>query len=296
MHADCAEPVGQSAPSNLCDDLAACIAELDLARADISVRRRAESYDAPTARDDGSIQQTVMLAVSRQNGSAAALQSLEDLGLRLRNALLAIGKIPDVHGQHVRDDGDVWARHARERTDLARMIHADLDHGEIDVGRHPRECQRHTPVIVERLLGRMHLARCCETRAQHFLGAGLAGAACHGDDACIRSETCARCHGNTTERRQRIVDADKRPCICRRVEVAPHERCDCPPFESSTDKIVPITRIGERDEDLARCERARIDRKAGYGAGWRAFRCSPGCCDERIPGPERRAVSHGGVS
>ena len=47
------------------------------------------------------------------------------------------------------------ARHARQRRDLAGMVHADLDHREIGVARHPRQRQRHAPVVVVAGLGRM---------------------------------------------------------------------------------------------------------------------------------------------
>ncbi|MEZ5838998.1 MAG: hypothetical protein R3D02_00685 [Hyphomicrobiales bacterium] len=33
--------------------------------------------------------------------------------------------------------------HRDQRRDLAGMVHADLEHGEIDIGRHPRQRQRH---------------------------------------------------------------------------------------------------------------------------------------------------------
>ena len=75
---------------------------------------------------------------------------------------------------HRRDGGDqrhVRPGQPRQRRDLARRVHADLDHREVGVRRHPRQRQRHAPVVVEALLGRVHA---CPARpsasAQHLLG------------------------------------------------------------------------------------------------------------------------------
>ena len=77
-------------------------------------------------------------------------------------------------------------------------------------GRHPRQRQRHAPMIVERFLRRVRRARIAQAGAQHLLGAGLAGAARDGDDARVRREPRARRAPMRFERVQRIVDAEQR--------------------------------------------------------------------------------------
>ena len=49
-------------------------------------------------------------------------------------------------------------RQPRQRRDLAGGVHADLDHREVAVRRHPRQRQRHAPVVVEALLRGMDAA------------------------------------------------------------------------------------------------------------------------------------------
>ena len=52
-------------------------------------------------------------------------------------------------GRNQRDDGDMRPDHLDQRPDFAGMIHADLEDGIVAIRRHPRQRQRHTPVIVE---------------------------------------------------------------------------------------------------------------------------------------------------
>ena len=54
----------------------------------------------------------------------------------------------DMRLLHRGDDRDMRAREARERRDLAGMVHADLGDAERAVRRHPRQGQRHAPVVV----------------------------------------------------------------------------------------------------------------------------------------------------
>ena len=70
----------------------------------------------------------------------------------------------------------------RQRRDLARMVHADLEHAERRASRHQRERQRHAPVIVVGGGRRMRLALLAEHEPQRFLGAGLADRAGDRDD------------------------------------------------------------------------------------------------------------------
>ena len=196
VSANRADAIAERVARKLSDDVAAGVAERDVACDNRGVRCRAERDDASVTRLRRGDQHCEMTIVTWQHRDAAFFQTFEDLRLGLRDTFLAVGKIPDVNWQHVGDDGDVRARHPCQRADLTGVIHADLDHGEVDVRRHPRESQRHAPVIVEGLLRRVHFAGGRKTRAQHFLGAGLACAAGDGNDARLRPQSCACSDGD----------------------------------------------------------------------------------------------------
>ena len=100
------------------------------------------------------------------------LETLENLGLGLGD-LFFRREVAEMHGQDVRDDRHVRPHHLRQRRDLARMVHADLEDAELGVGGHAGQGQRHAPVIVVGFLRGVHLAAGRETNAQHLLGAGL---------------------------------------------------------------------------------------------------------------------------
>ena len=218
-----------------------------------------------------------------QDGDAAGLQAVEDLRLGAGDAVLAVGKIADVDGQHVSDNGDVRARHAGQRADFLGVIHADLDHGEIDVRRHPRECQRNAPVVVERFFRRMDFAGGRETGAQHFLGASLAGAAGDCDDASGRAQPPAGGDGDAFERAQRIVDADKWTASGGGGEVMTHEGRGGAVGECSADEIMTVALVRDRNEDLAGRKRSRVDRKTGDGDGGRTIGGAVRGRDKRVP-------------
>ncbi|EGF95372.1 hypothetical protein BDIM_22090 [Brevundimonas diminuta ATCC 11568] len=82
------------------------------------------------------------------HGDPARRQPLEDGGLFARHARLAVGEGLDVHRPDRGDAGGVRAHEGRQRPDLARMVHADLEHGAVRALRHPRQRQRHADVVV----------------------------------------------------------------------------------------------------------------------------------------------------
>ena len=105
---------------------------------------------------------------------------------------------------------DMRPHHANQRRDLARMVHADLEHAVSRVGRQPRQRQRHAPVIVVTRRPRRASARAPTARARsHLLGAGLADGAGDGDDAGLRPRAGGRAeplHARAACRRRRRAD------------------------------------------------------------------------------------------
>src|SRR5262249_41646999 len=79
------------------------------------------------------------------------------------------------------DDGDMRPHQARERCDLARVVHADFEHGEAPALRQARERERHPPVVVVRSRRGMGLAFAREHELERVLGAGLADRTGHRD-------------------------------------------------------------------------------------------------------------------
>ena len=80
------------------------------------------------------------------------VRALENRSLLAGNS----GKVVKSFQMRRRDCGDqrdVGRGQARQRPDLAGMVHTDLDHRKICIDRHPRQCQRHAPVVVVTLFG-----------------------------------------------------------------------------------------------------------------------------------------------
>ncbi len=61
-----------------------------------------------------------------------------------------IGKMPEMRRCNQCDQRHMRTHHLPQRTNFVVMIHADLEHTIIGIGRHTGERQRHTPMIVER--------------------------------------------------------------------------------------------------------------------------------------------------
>jgi hypothetical protein len=147
-----------------------------------------------------------------------------------------------------------------QRRDLARVVHADFDTPK-PVGRPARQRQRHAPMIVVCLLGRVRRPRRAQAVAQHLLGAGLADAARDGNDAPVAA--CARGAANAFQRPQGIIDAQQRTAGVAAVHIG--ARHDCrrrPGLVGSWHERVPVAHIGQGDKHVAGLEAARIDGKA----------------------------------
>ncbi len=90
-----------------------------------------------------------LLIARRQDSGPALLQAFEDLRLRVRDIAERVEEL-DVDGRDPGDDGDVRAHEARQRRNLARVVHADFEHAEAGAvwacarakAARPRDCCR----------------------------------------------------------------------------------------------------------------------------------------------------------
>src|SRR5271165_2114455 len=87
--------------------------------------------------------------VAVEHGGSARFEPEKNLGLGIGDRLDRIEEF-EMDGLDGGDDGDVGAYQPGERRDLARMVHADLEHAVARGDREPRERERYAPVIVER--------------------------------------------------------------------------------------------------------------------------------------------------
>ena len=153
-----------------------------------------------------------MRRVGRQHRRRRPAPALGDGRLLVRDRVQA-AEMADMRRADRRDHRHMRPREARERRDLARVVHADLDHGEGGAARAARQGQRHAPVVVVGRDGGMGLAERAEQQPQHLLGAGLADAAGDGDHAPGEARPSRR-----AERRQAAPGCPPRAAAARRRE------------------------------------------------------------------------------
>ena len=108
----------------------------------------AEGQDPGAGQDRFAAQQVEPAVVEVQDRRAARRQSGEDLGLGPRHAGFAVGEVLDVDRADGGDRHHVRRDHPAQRFDLARMVHADLEHRPQRPARHPRQGQRHADMVV----------------------------------------------------------------------------------------------------------------------------------------------------
>ena len=147
MDAGRAEFERQFAAENARPHARAAVDRLDLEEPGVAIGAAAEAQDARAARRGGFRQPLELRRVAVEHRRSARLEAEEDLGLRVGDRFDR-AEMFDVDGGDRRHEGDMRPRHAGERRDFARVIHADLEHAEAGARRHARERQRHAPVIV----------------------------------------------------------------------------------------------------------------------------------------------------
>ena len=92
--------------------------------------------------------------IAMPSGSSPSKISRLGVGDRLFDA-----EILDVRRGDRGDERDMRADHARQRGDLAGIVHAHFEHRELRFARHPGEAQRNAGMVVVALDRAMDLAR-----------------------------------------------------------------------------------------------------------------------------------------
>ena len=221
----------------------------------------APERDDPRAVPSGRRDQPVaMAAVVRDDRGASRFQPLEDFRLGVGDTLL-VGEELDMRGADIGDDGDVRADQAGQRGDLAGVVHPHLQHREAAVGGHPREAERYAGMVIVALDRAMHPAgrAAFQRRRQRLLGTGLADRAGDADHRCLRAGAGGA--GEVVERAGGVGDADMRVW-----GVLTDQRAGGALRERLVEETMPVgTLAGQRHEQIARPDLARIERDAGGG-------------------------------
>src|SRR5262245_59757610 len=224
-------------------------------------------------------------AIAIDHGGTPRFEPPENLGLRVGD-FRDRAEETEMDRRDRGDDGDMGPREPRQRIDLARVVHAELEHAEAHVFRYIGERQRNAPMVVERLGRGMHRTARAERKAQSFLGAGLARAPRYGDDLGA-ARALARRTAEAVQGFERIADAHETLLIGLREGVV-DDGASGAFFESGGDKgmTVPV-RSADRDEGVVRSERAAIDGAAGDWRRGRAERRAARGLRDLAEGPER---------
>ena len=119
-------------------------------------------------------------------------------------------------------NGQMGPRHARQGGDFARRIHADFNHREIRLARHPRQSQRHAPVIVIGGNRSMHPPQGCEGCAHHFFTGGFANRPRNCNH--LPRHTRAPCAPQILKRGLHILYKDQGRILCNAVRNAGDQR------------------------------------------------------------------------
>ena len=228
-----------------------------------------------------------MLAVAIEHGRAARLDTLEDFGLGIRDAVERL-KIFQMHGRDSRDDRDLRAHELRQRADFAGMVHAHFENRVTRRHRAARERERHAPVIVvgrgrsmRRTLARQH-------ELERFLGAGLADRA--GDADHCRIGAVARSAAERTQSLEHVLDDNKRRVLSEQLRLRlRHDRDPGPGSERTRDKVVTVAITGDGKEGVARLQGAAVDREPADGGRHRPAHMRLHGIRHCLDGPQSRA-------
>ena len=121
--------------------------------------------------------------VAVEEGDAVRGQRGDQLEFGASNARLALGKIFNVRGADVGDHAPVGRGDARQRGNLAGVIHAHLDHGEFVLRHEAQQLQGQAEIVIQIALGFEDAELCAERGGDGFLGGGFPGRAGDGHHA-----------------------------------------------------------------------------------------------------------------
>ena len=261
----------------------------------IGLRVLAERHDCCGARGlRGALKPLVERAVAVDHRGAVRLEPEKNLGLGVGDRLDRVEKF-EMHRFDRRDDRNVRPHQPRQRRDLACVIHADLENGEMRALRQPRQGERHAPMVVVGRRRRVGLALSCQHQAQGILGPGLADRSGDRDDAGARAT--ARRGGEIAQGGEHVGNQEKRR-IRRHGDVF-FLRDDAKrraAFERGRDKIVAIAVLAQnREERVLRLDAAAVDGKPADCRGQRPRARSSHRRGHRRDGPQR-AIAHATLS
>ena len=210
-------------------------------------------------------------------------------GHALENFRLGLGDVVDgfemghVHGFDIGDHGNVGPHHPRQGRDLTRVVHADLEHPEGGIGGHPRQAQRHPPVVVEAALAGSDRALFLEHEADRLFGAGLADAAGDGNDS--GAGAAAGGLSQILEGAGRVLDLQQRRIAADRVRPSFDHRRGGAGGKGVSGEIVAVEPgPADGDEQIAGFGRPAVDGNA-IGAPF-AMGNAAGGGERRTGGPE----------
>ena len=209
---------------------------------------------------------------------------LDQLELGACNACLAIGKVLNVRGANIGDDAPVGHGDARQRGNLARVVHAHLDHGKFVLRHQAQQLQGQAKAVVQVALRFENAKFCAERRSNGFLGGGFSRRARDGNDAA--SPLAAHMVGQHLHRSERVFGDEKRMgergigqgSGTRARNDSGHGAA----FERRDQKVVPVVMLATNSKKkLIGCNGARVDGVSGRNqrarilhAGRRLEHCS----------------------
>ena len=155
------------------------------------------------------------------------------------------------------DHGDLRAGKARQRLDIAGVVHADLDNGEIGGRGHARQGQRHAPMVVVAGFGGVDIALSGQGDPGHFLGRGLADRAGDGDDLALHAGAAGA--AQRLKRGQNVRDDQQGRVIGDTLGNAADQRGAGALFQRLGHEIMAVPRRLQRDEQIARLDGAGVD-------------------------------------
>src|SRR5690606_31484509 len=216
-----------------------------------------DMLDAGRARE--LVQQLGAGIVAIEQGGASRFKPLEDLRLGL-GYLIEIAEEAQMRRGDEGDDRHMRAHHLGQRPDFTGMVHPDLEYGVVAILRHPRQCQRHAPVIVEGRDRCMHLANGRQHSAQRLLGRRLADRTGNGDDPGAGART--RRDAQFLKRGKDVGDHDHRGGKTPegRKPGFRHDEYAGPSLDRRREEVVPIHRLAlDGKKRLAWLQGATID-------------------------------------